>query len=119
VSGTEPISYTVNIKYLISQNHPNSRITTSKTCCFEFQVASIYITKLTKGDILSIPDLLIKNFVPLIDEKIQFCVEGKKSSRQRIINNLPGTIAFCPIIYKTPKLEEYVASNFQDQENFI
>ena len=69
------------------------------------------------GDILPIPDLLIKNFVPLIDEKIQFCVEGKRSSRHRIVNNLPGTPDFCPLIYKTPKLEEYIASNFQDQKN--
>ena len=69
------------------------------------------------GDILSIPDLRIKNFIPLIDENIQFCVEGKKSSRHRIINNLPGTPGFCPLIYKTSKLEDYFTSNFQDQKN--
>ena len=69
------------------------------------------------GDILPIPDLPIKNFVPLIDETIQFCVDGEKSSRHRIINNLPGTPNFCPLIYKTTKLEEYVAANFQDQKN--
>jgi len=42
------------------------------------------------GDILSIPDLLIKNFIPLIDEQIQFCVEGKKSSRHIIIKISQG-----------------------------
>jgi Fic family protein len=69
------------------------------------------------ADILSLPDLLIKNFVPLIDERIQFAVSGERSSRHRIVNNLPGTPDFCPLIYKTSKLEEYIASNFQDQKN--
>ena len=69
------------------------------------------------ADLLSIPDLLIKNFVPLIDERIQFAVSGERSSRHRIINNLPGTPDFCPLIYKTSKLEEYIASKFQDQKN--
>lgn len=55
--------------------------------------------------------------MPLIDEKIQFAVSGERSSRHRIINNLPGTPNFCPLIFKTTKLEAYIASNFQDQKN--
>ena len=69
------------------------------------------------GEMLPIPDLLIKNFVPLVDEKIQFAVSGERSSRHRIVNNLPGTPEFCPMIYRTTKLEEYIASNLQDQKN--
>ena len=66
---------------------------------------------------LNVPDLDRGNFVPLIDEKIQFAIVGKRSSRHRIINNLPGTLNFCPLIYRTSKLESYIASNFQDQKN--
>ncbi|HZL12045.1 MAG TPA: Fic family protein [Prolixibacteraceae bacterium] len=69
------------------------------------------------GNQLDIPDLDRGNFIPLIDEKLQFAVEGKRSSRHRIINNLPETTDFCPLIYKTTKLEKYIASNFQDQKN--
>ena len=63
------------------------------------------------ADILDIPDLNRGNFTDLIDEKIQFAVKGTRSSRHRIINNLPGTPDFCPLIYKTEILEKYIASN--------
>ncbi len=66
---------------------------------------------------LDISDLDMGNFIPLIDDKIQFAIEGKRSSRHRIIDNLPGTPDFCPLIYRTSKLEEYISSNFQDQKN--
>ncbi|MGQ7868663.1 Fic family protein [Sunxiuqinia sp. sy24] len=69
---------------------------------------------------LEIPDLKQGNFVPLIDENIQFAVQGERSSRHRIINNLPGTPDFCPLIYKTERLEKFVSSNLQDQKsNYI
>ncbi|MCK9413302.1 MAG: Fic family protein [Prolixibacteraceae bacterium] len=64
---------------------------------------------------LDIPDLDRGNFVPLIDEEIQFAVEGKRSSRHRILNNLPGTPEFCPLIYKTSKLEKFISTESQEQ----
>ncbi len=60
---------------------------------------------------LDIPDLTIKNYEPLLDEKLQYALpEGVKMKRYRIINNLPGTRDFCPLIRKTPKLEQHIAS---------
>ncbi|MBC5837810.1 Fic family protein [Flavobacterium muglaense] len=45
-------------------------------------------------------------YTPLLDEKIQFGITTSiKSGRHRIINNLPGTVDFCPLIFKTEKLE--------------
>lgn len=67
------------------------------------------------GDILPFPDMQMKNFVPLVDEEIQFAIEGKRSSRQRILNNLPGTPGFCPMIYKTSKLEQFISAETQSQ----
>jgi len=66
---------------------------------------------------LNIPNLKIGNFTPLIDEKIQYAIAGKKSSRHRIVNNLPETINFCPLIYKTEKLEKYIANNLSERKN--
>ena len=60
---------------------------------------------------LNIPDLTIKEAIPLIDEKIQYAIKGVSSPRHRIINNLPGTVDFCPLIFKTEKLENYIHSN--------
>ncbi|MDE3743458.1 Fic family protein [Maribacter polysaccharolyticus] len=66
---------------------------------------------------LAIKDLTIKNFVPLIDDKMQYCVKGSRSSRHRIINNLPGTKDFCPLIFKTEKLETYINANIAGKKN--
>ena len=58
---------------------------------------------------LSIPDLKKGNYIPLLDENLQYTMgKGVNSSRQRIRNNLPGTIGFCPLIYKTSKLDNYI-----------
>jgi Fic family protein len=68
---------------------------------------------------LQIPDADTKiKYTSLIDEKNQYAIEiGKKSMRHRIINNLPGTQNFCPLIRKTPKLEKYINENLSQQKN--
>ncbi len=66
---------------------------------------------------LNIPNLKTGNFTSLIDEKIQYTIAGEKSSRHRIVNNLPGTINFCPLIYKTKKIEQYIANNLSERKN--
>ncbi|MFV2057521.1 MAG: Fic family protein [Thiohalomonadales bacterium] len=66
---------------------------------------------------LDLPDLGIKNYVPLLDDKLQYAIEGERSPRHRIINNLPGTPGFCPLIFKTPKLEAYIYSNLSDKKD--
>ena len=68
---------------------------------------------------LNIDDLNTGNFVPLIDEKLQYTIEGVRSSRHRIINNLPGTVDFCPLVYKTSKLENYISANLSDKNNML
>ncbi len=58
---------------------------------------------------LDIPDLKEGNYVPLIDEKLQYAIrKGINSGRHRIFNNLPGTLNFCPLISKTKKLENFI-----------
>ena len=60
-------------------------------------------------NVLDIPDLKKGNYVPLIDEKLQYATgKGLNSNRHRILNNLPGTIDFCPLISRTPKLENFI-----------
>jgi len=67
---------------------------------------------------LPIEDLSIKNYVPLLEESIQFALtKGTKSPRHRIINNLPGTVDFCPIITRTAKLEKYITANLSGQQS--
>lgn len=55
-------------------------------------------------------------FTPLLDERIQFALSnGSKSIRHRITNNLPGTVDFCPLITKTPKLKQHIEANLADK----
>ncbi len=63
---------------------------------------------------LDIEDATTGNFVPLINNKLQY--EGKlyPSKRHRVRNNLPGTPNFCPLIRKTEKLEQYIAKNLSE-----
>jgi Fic family protein len=66
---------------------------------------------------LDIPDLSTGNYVPLLDEKVQYAITGTKSSRHRITNNLPGTNEFCPLIFRTDKLDNYINANLSEQKN--
>lgn len=57
-------------------------------------------------------------YTSLIDDKQQFALEnGENSSRHRIKNNLPGTVDFCPLVYKTEKLTNYINENLSDKKN--
>lgn len=60
---------------------------------------------------LKINDLDRGNPVPLVDQKLQYTITGKSSTRHRIINNLPGTNGFCPLIFRTEKIENLIEAN--------
>lgn len=62
-------------------------------------------------------DLTKKSYVKLLDESMQFSIEGIKSSRHLVLNNLPGTKDFCPLVFKTPKLEKYIELDLSNQQN--
>lgn len=76
-----------------------------------------FIYEWLMADRLNIPDLTIKNFVPLVDDKLQYAIKGTRSPRHRIINNLPGSVDFCPLINKTTKLEKIISSNLADERS--
>lgn len=56
-----------------------------------------------------------RSYINLVDEKLQYAIEGEKSSRQLVVNNLPGTIDFCPLIRKTEKLERLISKDYAKQ----
>jgi hypothetical protein len=61
---------------------------------------------------LKISDLESGNYVFLIDEDIQYASQRPvNSTRHRVKNNLTGNINFCPLIYKTDKVERYITEN--------
>lgn len=65
------------------------------------------------GRELRIQDLGKVKAVPVVDAELQFALsEGPAISRQKVINNLPGTPNFCPLVRRTPALEEYRKAEF-------
>ncbi len=65
---------------------------------------------------LEIPDLKEGNYVHLVDEEIQFASPKYiNSPRQRVRNNLPGTRGFCPLIFRTPKLESFIKNDLSNE----
>lgn len=56
-------------------------------------------------------------FVPALDESLQFGLALNMSLRNekyRVIDNLPGTRDFCPLVNRTPYLESMVQKNLKD-----
>lgn len=67
---------------------------------------------------LAVENLSTGNFIPIIEDHLQFGIkDGPKSTRHRIINNLPGTVDFCPLIFRTEKLEGYIKANFAEEQS--
>lgn len=67
---------------------------------------------------LQIPNAAVKiKYAALLDDRLQYTIKGAPSARHRIINNLPGTVEFCPLIYKTEKLENHIAAQLSEQKN--
>jgi hypothetical protein len=58
-----------------------------------------------------------KSYIPVVDPTRQYSIKGHKSPRHLVINNLPGTPEFCPLIKKTEKLEKYINDNLSDRKN--
>jgi hypothetical protein len=58
---------------------------------------------------LNLPDATTGNYEPAVDPRQQWAVAGENSPRHRVRNNLPGTPAFCPLVFRTAATEEFAA----------
>tara|TARA_R110000744_G_scaffold112451_2_gene210826 strand:+ start:23139 stop:24680 length:1542 start_codon:yes stop_codon:yes gene_type:complete len=57
------------------------------------------------GEAVDLPDALTGNYVDAIDETQQLAGRSRNSRRHRVRDNLPGTPAFCPLVFRTPGIE--------------
>ena len=58
-----------------------------------------------------------KSYVNAVDSKLQFAIEGEKSSRHLVINNFPGTPGFCPLVRKSELLTGFINENIAQKKN--
>ena len=72
-----------------------------------------FIYEWLTGDQLDVPPVPRIRAVPIIDRSKQFGLEGgNRSSRHSVVDNLPGTREFCPLVRRTPKLDAFEARGF-------
>ncbi len=57
-------------------------------------------------------DLTKKSYVAVVDSRLQYAVSGIKSPRHLVLNNLPGSNKFCPLLSKSRKLERHIQKNY-------
>lgn len=65
------------------------------------------------GEYLDLPDAKAGRYVPVVDPDRQWAVAGENSPRHRVRNNLPGTPAFCPLVFRTEALDRFVTLNLE------
>jgi hypothetical protein len=67
------------------------------------------------GTWLDLPDAAGGRYVDALDAELQCGVEGETSPRHRVRNNLPGTPDFCPLVFRTARLEQFVALDLAER----
>jgi hypothetical protein len=66
------------------------------------------------GRELDLPNAQTGSYADIVDRKQQWAVEGVTSKRHRVRNNLPGTPHFCPLVWRTEKLERFVDARLDE-----
>jgi len=61
------------------------------------------------GTTLDLPPADKGSYVPALDPEQQWSIAGANSPRHRVRNNLPGTPDFCPLVFRTPVLDAFIA----------
>lgn len=64
---------------------------------------------------LDLPDADKGSYALVVDPERQWTASAVTSPRHRVKNNLPGTPAFCPLVFRTPALEAHVARRLGDE----
>ena len=75
-----------------------------------------YLYEWLTGRQLDLPSPGKVRAVPIVDSEIQFAIqEGTPSSRHKVVDNLPGTRAFCPMVRKTERLDAFITKKLHER----
>jgi Fic family protein len=81
-------------------------VTTAPTGAYARRIWFLY--EWLTGTRLAIPDAGKIRLVPAVDPQLQLVLAiGQASPRHRVLNNLPGTPRFCPLVRRTPAIDAY------------
>ena len=69
---------------------------------------------------LDVPDTSNGGYVDLVDTEKQYGVGVARNSRRfRIRDNLPGEVGFCPVVFRTHRLDAFIAKDLSRQAQMI
>ena len=71
------------------------------------------------GQKLDLPSADMGTYVLALDPSQQLGIDGENSPRHRVKNNLPGTPAFCPLVFRTPPIDQFMAMNLAERAREI
>ncbi len=71
------------------------------------------------GQKLDLPDAGRVAYVDAVDAELQYAGRGANAARHRVRNNLPGTPEFCPLVFRTAALEEFVALDLKERARAV
>jgi hypothetical protein len=74
-----------------------------------------YLYEQFTGRRLNVPDIDTANNVELLDPQLYYAGKPIRSSRHRVLNNLPGTIAFSPMVRRTATLNGFENDRLEEQ----
>jgi hypothetical protein len=58
-------------------------------------------------------------YVDAVDTDLQFAGPGQNSARHRVRNNMPGTPEFCPLVFRTKALDEFIALDLKERARIV
>lgn len=64
---------------------------------------------------IDIPDMSMGNYVELLEREHYYTGTPLRSQRHRVINNLPGTLSFSPLVRRTRILRAFEAERLEEQ----
>lgn len=71
------------------------------------------------GTHLDLPDAQSGGYVTAIDPEQQWAVAGENSPRHRVRNNMPGTPAFCPLVFRTDRIQRLIDSDLAERSRQV
>jgi len=71
------------------------------------------------GRQLSLPAADKVSYVDAVDTDLQYAGAGENSARHRVRNNMPGTPEFCPLVFKTAALGEFIAQDLKERARVV
>jgi Fic/DOC family len=71
------------------------------------------------GRQLDLPSAEQGTYVPAVDPEQQYATGGENSPRHHVRNNMPGTPEFCPLVFRTQTLDDFIAMNLAERARAI